>query len=350
MKKLLMMIGAAAVAVGANADTIDINGITWTYTPDESTKTLTLTALPEKTGAQISDIPWSLVITGVTYKVTALPNGQFFNKGRLTGTELAIPDWLTRIPGTYTFSDIGTLKKVTVLGATTIVGGGTFKGCTGLETLWFKGAGSLSMHLVFNGCSKMKAVLLGPDVTATVQSNANSFMNASCTACKVYCPATSTWETYKEAGPGGSGVEVILYGNDEDLNLVVDETAHTITATVKTLDMLKAVLGSAQYFKSGMGLDTRINVTTALDIPLGTITSDQLQYATFNTLMVAATTQEKLRNILSVVPPTVPVCIDATGATQNLTVSTSDGRNVYVRLPENGTYKLRPDGLSITFH
>ena len=74
-----MMIGAAAVAVGANADTVTINGITWTYTPNEATKTLTLSQLPGNTYANCSDIPWSLVITGVTYKVTSLPSSQFFN-------------------------------------------------------------------------------------------------------------------------------------------------------------------------------------------------------------------------------------------------------------------------------
>ena len=67
-------------------------------------------------------------------------------------------------------------------------------------------------------------------------------------------------------------------------------------------------------------------------------------------LMLAAKTQEQLDSILGIVPASVPVSIDPTGATQNLTVSTSDGRKVYVLLPENGTYKLRPDGLIISFH
>lgn len=326
-RRIPVMIGALAVICGANADTIDINGVTWTYTPDEATKTLTLAQLPANTGADTGDIPWSLVITGVTYKVTALPNLQFFNGGRLTGAELTLPAWLASIPGGYNFSDIRTLKNVTVAGATTIGGQGTFKGCTVLETAWFKGAANINMGQPFNGCHAAKAVLFGPDATATGQTGANAFLNAACTDCKVYCPATATWEAFQAKGPGGAGVEVILYGAGRDLDLSVDE---------------------APYFKSGLGLDTRINVTNALAIAAGTITRSQLEHATFNSLMLSVTTQAQLDSILGVVPASVPVAIDPTGATQSLCVSSSDGRQVYVLLPENDTYKLRQDGTIIS--
>ena len=363
MKKLLMMIGAAAVAVGANADTVTINGITWTYTPNEATKTLTLSQLAANTYAAISDIPWSLVITGVTYKVTSLPNSQFFNGNRLTGTELTIPDWVTSIPGNYTFSDIKDtsghkgLVKVTVEGATTMSVTGLFKGCTALQTAWFKGASTLGMNSTFNGVSSIKLLLFGPNAKASGQASngtASTFYGASPSNCKMYCPNTSTWQqyvNYTDNGHANNGVEVILYGEGQDLDLSVDEAAHTITATVATTNTLAAVLGSAQYFKSGMGLDTRINVTNALDIAAGTITASQLENATFNSLMLAVKTQAQLDSILGVVPASVPVSIDPTGATQNLSVSTTDGRKVYVLLPEGGTrkVKVRPDGLIISF-
>lgn len=356
-KTILAVVLAAGVALSMTAKsetvTSTINGIEWRYSVTGQNVTLgggnaNLSAIVDTTASVAAEnIPWTFSVGGIDYTVTQIAARAFNTGAKLTGT-LTIPASVTQLSGDYTVTDHSGLTGVVVEGSTKITGQGVFKGCKNIATALFKRS-VVSMKQLFNGCSGMKAVLFGPDATCYANGDASCFQSASAQECKVYCPATSTWETFKNAGPGGSGVEVVLYGEAEDLNLVVDESAHTITATVKSLDMLEVVLGSAQYFKSGMGLDTRINVPVALDIPSGTITSAQLQYATFNTLMIAATTQEKLDNILAVVPPAVPVCIDATGATQNLHVSTSDGRNVYVRLPENGTYKLRPDGFVISF-
>jgi hypothetical protein len=166
------------------------------------------------------------------------------------------------------------------------------------------------------------------------------------TGVTVYLPANGKWDS--NADIGGKNTKVFKYGEGKDLNLDIDESVGKITATVKTTEALSAVLDSAANFKTYFGLDTRIEVVDALDIAAGTITAAQLQYATFNSLMLAVKTQDQLNSILGVVPASVPVSIDPTGAMQNLKVSTSDGRRVYVLLPENGTYKLRPDGLIIS--
>ena len=201
-------------------------------------------------------------------------------------------------------------------------------------------------RMIYYVSGSLKTILIGPN-TERLYSNV-TMLYKTMTGVTVYLPANGKWDS--NAAIGGKDTKVFKYGEGKDLNLDIDESAGKITATVKTTEALSAVLDSAANFKTYFGLDTRIEVVDALDIAAGTITAAQLQYATFNSLMLAVKTQDQLNSILGVVPASVPVSIDPTGATQNLSVSTADGRKVYVLLPENGTYKLRPDGLIISFH
>lgn len=120
MKKLLMMLGAAAVAVGANAaiDTNEIDGVTWTYSINNAAaKTITLgggteatPAMPTSTVLDAANIPWTMEINGETYTVSKLANYAFSDCSNLTGT-LSIPDTVTQL------------------------GGNAFCGCTGLTAV-----------------------------------------------------------------------------------------------------------------------------------------------------------------------------------------------------------------------
>ena len=83
MKKMLMMIGAAAVAVSANADTYtDANNITWTYVANsdgENTVTLGNGSACISTSASVdaAEIPWTFEKDGVAYTVTQIGAGAF---------------------------------------------------------------------------------------------------------------------------------------------------------------------------------------------------------------------------------------------------------------------------------
>jgi hypothetical protein len=77
------------------------------------------------------------------------------------------------------------------------------------------------------------------------------------------------------------------------------------------------------------------------------ITTEQMAQVTLDMLMFKASNQEQLDRVLAALPARVPVAIDPAEATENMIVSTSDGRKVYFLLPENGTYQLRKDKLII---
>ena len=394
MSKLITLAAVAASAamlMAANADEYtDSYGQTWSYTVGDDGKSVTLTDVADRTiSYDAANIPWTFLKDGMWYTVTSIgPEaiGRTTQNLRWTALygELSIPASVTNIGesafiGCSGLSGVKFAEGVRTIGQKAFASAVNATGVSGalvipasVDTLaldfmyygglavkaaWFKGKPTATSGvqqyseispyrtILYSPCAGM-TVLFGPNTKLSYSSS--NFFHSNANGCTVFLPENgqhaSKWNF------GGTNTKVVKYGEGQELDLDIDEAAGKITATVKTTDALSAVLNSAANFKTYFGLDTRIEVTNALDIAAGTITAAQLQYATFNSLMLAVKTQDQLNSILGVVPASVPVSIDPTGATQNLSVSTADGRKVYVLLPENGTYKLRPDGLVISFH
>ena len=378
---------SAIIPMAANADEYtDSYGQTWSYTVGDDGKSVTLTGVSDKTlSYDAANVPWTFLKDGTWYTVTAIGNEAFSSESSqwtaLYG-ELSIPGTVKTI-GDSAFRQCSGLSGVKFAEGLQTIGGDVFRnavkasggsgslvipasvdkigasfllyGGTVVKAAWFKGKPTVSSGVqTYSEVDPAFGIYCSPCVLQTILFGPNTkfawskydFLYGSANGCTVFFPDNgqhaSRWSF------GGTNTKVIWYGANQDLDLDIDEAAGKITATVKTTDALSAVLNSAANFKTYFGLDTRIEVVNALDIAAGTITAAQLQYATFNSLMLAVKTQDQLNSILGVVPASVPVSIDPTGATQNLSVSTADGRKVYVLLPENGTYKLRPDGLIIS--
>ena len=132
MKKLLMMIGAAAGTVGAYAAEIEINGVTWQYTDrDDTAKTVTLglggsgnTAMPTATVLDVANIPWTMTINGETYTVTKVNSYAFKSCNGLTGT-LSIPNAVTEV-GERAFETCNGLTGLASIGGVTKFGNYVF--------------------------------------------------------------------------------------------------------------------------------------------------------------------------------------------------------------------------------
>ena len=391
-KTKAILAALAAVAMTVNADQYtDDYGQTWTYTVGEDGKSVTLTGVADKTlSYDAANIPWTFLKDGTWYTITSIgpeaTGSQAIQTSRWTTLygELSIPASVTNI-GDSAFIGCSGLSGVKFAEGVRTIGQKAFSssvnatgvsgalvipasvdtlaldfmyyGGLAVKAAWFKGKPTATSGvqqyseispyrtILYTPCTGM-TVLFGPNTKLSYSSS--TFFHSSAKGCTVYLPDNgqhaSKWNF------GGTNTKLFMYGAGKELDLDIDEAAGKITATVATTNALSAVLNSAANFKTYFGLNTRIEVTNALDIAAGTITAAQLQYATFNSLMLAAKTQAQLDSILGVVPASVPVSIDPTGATENMKVSTSDGRKVYVLLPEDGTYKLRPDGFIISFH
>ena len=174
MKKLIMMICSALVAVGAYADkaiTIEIKDVEWRFRINPETRTAVLghnTATSGSTGrddtslyacskeipVNAADIPWEFDYENIHYKVDVVGLGAFYYHGNLTGT-LTIPASVKEMRG-YSFQNC--------TGLTGLVGGASV-------TNW--------KNAVFMNCTKMAGTY--PDLSAVTVFDAQPFANTALT-------------------------------------------------------------------------------------------------------------------------------------------------------------------------
>ena len=173
--KLIMMIGAAAVAVGAYADTPitnTINGVGWRFRidPDTATAMLGLNTTPNPASADrgkdefhacasdididAADIPWQFDYGNVHYTVTRVGSCAFYAHSRLTGT-LTIP---------------AAVKEVL---------GHSFYNCSGLTSLVGGDSVTNWQNCVFLGASKLTGTY--PDFSAVTAFGEQPFGKAPLT-------------------------------------------------------------------------------------------------------------------------------------------------------------------------
>ena len=349
MKNLIMMIGAAVVAVGANAGTVTTNGATWTYTVvDSSASPVTVqlgngsaACIATDTSIDAANIPWTFTDNGVDYIVTKLGKNSFQNCTGLTGT-LAIPAAVTNI-GQTAFNGCTGLTGISSFGGlaeNNRPGASVFSGCSGLMgTLVVPDAysGGFSSSS-FNNCDGLTAIIVGSGTSDTLQNFAtacdnligvwvkgrpdsagkttlvysdNAFQNSSSlrvvlygnnaklsdssshqanpvggvTGCKIFVP-TKEGRVWDKLVVSGTGNEAIPYGANTNLNLVVDEVARTITFTPTDTNALVKVLEAAPHFKEAFGWNTKINITNTIEVAEGMITAEMLNAVEFNTLLL----------------------------------------------------------------
>lgn len=411
MSKLVIMLSAVAVAVGVHADTIDIDGVTWTYSVnDPANKTITLgggtaqtTAMPTGTSLDAANIPWTMVIGGDTYTVTSIADYAFQNCTNLSGT-LTIPEDVTYI-GRQAIYNTTAMTRLASLGGVVQLGGYNFQkdnlthafpDLSRVVTFengsfyhsYFSGVAKLGKvaatlrYRAFSLCPNLTGVYIpGPDAVASgtqtytsvyanemAKGSSNAkiiFIGANTkgsnltegnmltdvTGCKVFVPANGFWNGLVT---GGTNNEVIYYGASTNLNLIVDEDAGAITATPTDEAAFVKVLEAAPTFKNVFGWNVKVNVTNALEATSGAITPGMLSEVEINSLMLTfkVNTQTQLDSVLAAVSASshTILAIDASDSREELTVP--QGREVYVRLSgegRNGKYTPKINGLIISF-
>ena len=392
MKKLLMMIGAAAIAVGAYANTWTdpITGIVWTYsTNNDGVSTVTLGGGTAGTPAasfsesfDVNKIPWTFTDNGTTYAVTRLADYAFYTgsgDAKLTGTP-TFPATLTYLGYRSFYNKTGLTGALVIPDAfsgtipdglfwnnrytTAIIGSGVtvisnqaFRANQSLTAIWVKGrttvsSGSqpvtqVSMDGPFNTCKPLKVALFGRNTALYGKHDGNKMFSSLTGDCLFFAPASAIINE----GNIGDHVVKAFYGAGRDLDIEIDEQAKLLTATVASASALTNVLNAASTFKSAFGLDTRINVTNTIELASDLITVEKLANATFNSLTFKVNTQAQLDAILSVVPASVPLAIDCSDAKVELTPPI--GRKIYALISDegrNGKYRPKINGLIISFH
>lgn len=409
MKKLLMMFGAAAVAVVANAETFTYeqtleNGTrTWTYTViDASAHTAILgvkSANTKEAGAVVSttilndvintsEIPWKPVVDGVEWTVTEIGSRAFVLAKDMLKGDLVIPDHVTCINhrafnnctyvtslvlgsglntlsgdnnnASYAFSGMSGITNVVVIPKSL-----TSANTRGPFNVWANspsgiyvpgpetGTLTLMERGMFSGNLLFKTVLFGPNVRLSVQGTVEGLFSSSddksISGCTVFLPSAQGTLREESAYNSPSRNKFIRYGADEDLDFEFSDDS--ITAYPKTEEAFMDVLANAANFKR-FGLDTKIAITNRIEMT-ATITESMLQSVTLETppwyVTFKVTSQEQLDNVLSAVSADIPIIIDIEGSGKNQ-ITVPEGRKVAILAKSGWTFGKKQNGLVISFH
>ena len=289
--------------------------------------------------------------------MTKLISIDVYNRLYLSG-ELRLPALSTgRGIGDSSFRYATITNAVLTRKAVNINGNSLFTDCTRLKAMFIPGPDSgtgrtwVRRSSFVANCTSLKVFLAGPLTGLSNSYGAtDQTMFTNVRGCKIFVPTGSNWDTESSTEKGLAAYEannaVFYYGAGRELDLAINHNDHLITATPATAHAFTNVLASAFTFKELFGMDTRINVTNALEIAAGSVTAAELAGVTFDSLTFAVKTQAQLDTVLAAVPAETPLAIDPEGATENLMVTTGN-RKIYVMLPKNGTYKVRQGGLII---
>ena len=200
----------AIISATANADTITVDGVTWTYSGrNDTARTVTLggdgtgtsdpkRAIGKDVAIDASNIPWTFDIevdgTTKTYEVTKIGNYAFYECSRLTGT-MTIPNRVTAI-GKSALNRTG-LTRLASFGGVTSIGSYAFDSSSGLtnafpdlshvttyaigtfQNAYFSGVARIANSVtvnneqLFTGCRKLAGIFVpGP---ATVSSGSQNY-------------------------------------------------------------------------------------------------------------------------------------------------------------------------------
>ena len=302
------MIGAAAIACCTYADTYtDGYGQTYTYTVGSDGTSVTLTGISDTALAfEAANFPWTFTKGGTTYTVTNVAASACKGWSAMTGT-LSIPGTVKSIGGTLFgktttgdcdggFSGCSGLNGLTIADGVEVFGNGAFAGAvnasveTGalivpasvkslghdfmyyggvhLKAVWVKGFPTVSSgtqtyadispyRMIFCSPGDVRTILIGKN-TSRLYSN-KTLLHENTRGCRVYLPANGKWDA--NAAIGGTDTVVFKYGPGKELDINIDETTMTLTATPATEHALTNVIASAANFKQYFGLDTVISIT-----------------------------------------------------------------------------------------
>ena len=379
-----MMIGAAAVACSVLADTYtDSYGQTYTYTVGSDGTSVTLTDISDTALAfDAANFPWTFTVNATTYTVTEIGDNAFENWDALYG-ELSIPGDVKTI-GKYSFKGCQNLSGLTLGDGVEVINKNAFQSAvnaTGgsgslivpssvslldqdfmywgglhLKAAWFKGFPTVSSgtqtyatitayRTIYCSPGDVRTILIGPNTTRGYSNS--TMLNSSTTGCRVYLPANGKWD--KNAAIGGTDTVTFKYGPGKELDINIDESTMTLTATPATEHALTNVLASAVNFKQHFGLDTVISITNNIAASVE-ITEEMLNDVKLNVptwyITFAVKTQAQLDRVLATV--TGPIVADITGATEEITPPV--GRRVAILAPGGATFNCKKRGLVISFH
>ena len=150
-------------AVTASAYDVEVDGLYYNLNETEKTAEVTYKEQYKASYSGSVEIPSSIVINEVEYKIASIGDWAF---SRCSGlTSIIIPNSVTSI-GDYAFSGCTGLTSITIPNSVTSIGDGTFSDCTNLTSITIPNSVTSIENSAFSGCSYLTSITIPNSVTS----------------------------------------------------------------------------------------------------------------------------------------------------------------------------------------
>ena len=164
LKNYILSLLALLTSVNAFAQNYDFvrDGIYYMVTSADS-KTVEVVASVNQSYSGDIAIPQAVTYLGLTYTVTRIGDGAFYNCSGLTS--ITIPNSVISI-GDYAFSNCSGLTSITIPNSVTSIGGSAFRECSSLTSITIPEGVTTIGGETFIGCSALTSVTIPKGVTS----------------------------------------------------------------------------------------------------------------------------------------------------------------------------------------
>ena len=228
----------AAMGMAMNAETIKYNYGLFGYNLDTETKTAALAWY--KGSPRVVTIPESVTHDDVTYSVTSLGEGCFWDCKALTSID--IPSSVTSL-GRQCFEGCKSLTSVTIPSSVTSLGDYCLSGCSSLTSIDIPSSVTSLGNYCFSDCSSLTSIDIPSSVTSLGEG------------CFSGCESLTSI-TVDENNP--------VYDSRENCNAIIETGSNTMIAGCASTSIPSSVTSLGSYCFNGCESLTSINIPSSV--------------------------------------------------------------------------------------
>ena len=160
-------------AVSSSAYDVEVDGIYYNLNKTEKTAEVTYKEKEKASYSGSIEIPSSIVIKEVEYKISSIGDKAFFDCSGLTS--IIIPNSVTSI-GSDAFLGCTNLTSITIPNSVTSIGDGAFSGCSYLTSITIPNSVTSIGDWAFSNCSYLTSITI-PNSVTSIGSHAFLYCN-----------------------------------------------------------------------------------------------------------------------------------------------------------------------------
>ena len=158
-----MLLLSVFLAVSSSAYDVEVDGLYYNLNETEKTAEVTYKEWEKASYSGSIEIPSSIVIKEVEYKISGIGDKAFFECSGLTS--ITIPNSVTTI-GNYAFYKCSSLISITIPNSVTSIGDHTFAGCSGLTSITIPNSVTSIGEWAFYDCSGLTSITIPNSITS----------------------------------------------------------------------------------------------------------------------------------------------------------------------------------------